>query len=65
MIETPYKNVVFSMLSATGEPVADTTSHRLDAGGWVDYPIPPEVGKGGYECDPCGFGGHRFGRRGN
>ena len=22
---------------------------RLDAGGWVDYPIPPEVGKGGYE----------------
>ena len=49
MIETPYKNVVFSMLSATGEPVADTTSHRLDAGGWVDYPIPTEVGIGGYE----------------
>ena len=49
MIETPYKNVVFSMLSATGASLTDTTSHRLDAGGWVDYPIPAEVGKGGYE----------------
>ena len=49
MIEPPYRKVVYAMLSASGEPLAGTTDYRLDAGGWVDYPIPPEVGKGGYE----------------
>jgi len=50
MIESPYKNVVFSMLSTTGEAVAETTDDSFGEIGWVDYPIPPEVGKGGYEA---------------
>lgn len=49
MIEPPYKKVIFSMLSASGESVAETTDDTFGEIGWVDYQMPPEVGKGGFE----------------
>lgn len=49
MLETPYKKVIYSMLSGVGEPVSDTTDNSFAELGWVAYPLPPDMGKGGYE----------------
>ena len=50
MSDSPYKKVVFSMLSATGNALAETTDDTFGEIGWVYYQMPPEVGKGGYEA---------------
>lgn len=50
MIDPPYKKVVFSMLSDSGEPVPETKDDTFGEIGWVDYPMPPEMGQGGYEA---------------
>jgi AraC-like DNA-binding protein len=47
-IEKPYKAVNYEWLTSPQEGW-DTTSTDFGQPGWIDYPLPPEMGKGGYE----------------
>ena len=49
MTKQPYKNVRYEWLSSNGKPLDDTTYDEFGQTGWIDYPMPPETGKGGYE----------------
>lgn len=49
MIDQPYKSVVFEWLSESGEVIDNSADRRFGESGWIDYPMPPELGKGGYE----------------
>jgi AraC-like DNA-binding protein len=46
----PFKSVTFEWLSETGETITGTKDHRFGDSGWMNYPMPPESGKGGYEA---------------
>jgi AraC-like DNA-binding protein len=50
MLESPYKKVIYSMLSGAGEPMVETTDFSFAELGWVAYPLPPDMGQGGYEA---------------
>lgn len=56
MIDPPYRKVTFSFLSAAGEPLAETTDSSFGEAGWVDYKMPPHLGKGGYEVVDVALG---------
>lgn len=45
----PFKSVAFEWLSETGEAIDGTEDRNFGESGWLDYPMPPENGKGGYE----------------
>jgi AraC-like DNA-binding protein len=49
MINQPYKSVVFEWLSETGEVIDGSDNHNFGESGWIDYQMPPDIGKGGYE----------------
>ena len=50
MNKQPFQSVAFEWLSETGEPVAGSEDRSFGESGWVEYAMPPEVGKGGYEA---------------
>jgi len=50
MIPKPFKTVTFEWLSDAGEKVAGTEDRNFGTAGWLDYPMPPRCGKGGYEA---------------
>jgi AraC-like DNA-binding protein len=56
MIEQPFKNVRFEWLSSSGERLDGTANDDFGEIGWVDYPMPAEVGRGGYEALELAFG---------
>jgi AraC-like DNA-binding protein len=56
MTKQPYKNVRYEWLASSGEPLDDTIRDDFGEIGWVDYPMPPEIGKGGYEALELVFG---------
>ncbi len=49
MTDQPYKSVVFEWLSASGETIDGSEDRNFGESGWLDYQMPPELGKGGYE----------------
>lgn len=49
MINQPYKSVVFEWLSATGDVIEGSENRDFGESGWIDYKMPPDIGKGGYE----------------
>lgn len=46
----PFKSVYYEWLTEDGEILAGSGNSDFGEIGWVDYPMPPEVGKGGYEA---------------
>ena len=46
----PFKAVKFDWLSESGETVDGSENNRFGESGWLEYPMPPEHGKGGYEA---------------
>jgi AraC-like DNA-binding protein len=50
MTKQPYKDVRYEWLAPNGEPLNDTIYADFGEIGWMDYPMPPETGKGGYEA---------------
>lgn len=49
MNKQPYKNVRYEWLSPSGESLDGAIYDDFSEIGWIDYPMPPETGKGGYE----------------
>ena len=50
MNEQPYKSVSFEWLSRSGDSAENIRDESFGEQGWVEYPMPPEVGHGGYEA---------------
>jgi AraC-like DNA-binding protein len=49
MTKQPYKDVRYEWLTPSGEPLDGKEYDDFGETGWVDYPMHPETGKGGYE----------------
>jgi AraC-like DNA-binding protein len=56
MSEKPFQAVTFEWLSQTGDAIEGTENRSFGEPGWVDYPMPLEVGKGGYESFELAIG---------
>jgi AraC-like DNA-binding protein len=56
MVQQPYRDVRYEWLAPNGESVDGTIYDDFGEIGWVDYPMPPETGKGGYEALELVFG---------
>jgi AraC-like DNA-binding protein len=56
MNKPPYKEVRYEWLSPSGETRDDAIYDDFGEIGWVDYPMPTETGKGGYEALELVFG---------
>jgi AraC-like DNA-binding protein len=50
MSKKPYKDVRYEWLSPSGEPLNETIYDDFGEVGWMEYPMPPETGSGGYEA---------------
>lgn len=46
----PYRTVSFEWLSQSGETIDGTLNTDFGRAGWLEYPMPPETGSGGYEA---------------
>jgi len=46
----PFKNLYYEWLTEEGETLEGIGNHDFGEMGWMDYPMPPEVGHGGYEA---------------
>lgn len=49
MSKKPYKDVQYKWLTPSGAPLEDSLRKDFGTIGWVDYPMPTETGKGGFE----------------
>ena len=49
MIDQPYKSVIYEWLTEAGERIDGSAENSFGETGWIDYPMPPEIGEGGYE----------------
>ena len=56
MIPKPYKDVRYEWLSPSEESCDGKIRDDFGKSGWVDYPMLPETGKGGYEALELVFG---------
>ena len=45
----PFKSVTFEWLSESGNAIQGSQDRNFGESGWMDYPMLPENGKGGYE----------------
>lgn len=50
MTMNPFKNLYYEWLNEDGKTLEGSGNSDFGEIGWVDYPMPPEVGKGGYEA---------------
>lgn len=49
MTEQPFKSVSYYWLADGSEKVSDVENKEFGQVGWIAYPMPPELGHGGYE----------------
>lgn len=49
MIDQPYKFVKYEWLTEAGERIDGSAENSFGETGWIDYPMRPEIGEGGYE----------------
>jgi AraC-like DNA-binding protein len=56
MTKQPFKDVRYEWLAPSGESLDGTIYDEFGEIGWVNYPMPPETGQGGYEVLDLVFG---------
>lgn len=56
MTEQPFKSVTYAWLADGTENTSGTMGTDFGQPGWIPYPIPPEMGHGGYELIELSFG---------